>query len=159
MIPIQKCCSEPDFYYYPDTNEEGWKCVSCGNRPGEPAGYCPQLDQVEIESKVYGILLDLHEHEMFYVSNGMGGMALAKAIAERCKELGRFDQYTIISLIFQADRERHAEYWQKIGDGVRSGNDTRDRCACGKLATAYIGKQDYCSEHSRAAMTGELLAA
>lgn len=147
-----KSCEHKTFYYYPATNEDGWKCADrCGEKmPGDPPGYRPDLDRDEIWLKVGGLLNDLHGADLVYVSNGTGGDGLTSTVADRCKREGRFDQYSILLFLLEEMTPSHADYWKEISDGVVSGRDPRRRCAeegCGRLATVY-GERDSCHEHS-----------
>lgn len=137
-----KCGNE--IYWYTATNERGWRCCSCGHQPGEPPGYDPQRDRDDINGKVHSLIHDLYNAGFVHVSNGSAGDGLAAVIADQCMELEMYDQTTICRLIFEANRG-HAEYWKRISDGVRSGNDPRDRCKCGALATGWSGSHWYCS--------------
>jgi hypothetical protein len=132
-------------------NETGWSCLECAEQPGEPPGFCPELDRSHTTDKVESILMDLHESNLFNVSNGSEGERITETVAERCHELGRYDQNTIIAEIL-ALRPSHAEYWKRIGDGVVAGNDPRDRCHCGALATCSTSSKDgwvrTCRDHS-----------
>jgi len=145
-----KDCGHKEFYYYPAPNEAGWKCVDCGQKmPGDPAGYRPDLDRKEIRLKAGGLLNDLHNANLIYISNGSHGDHIEAKVADRCRREGRFDQYSILLLILEELTPSHAEYWKRVGDGVVSGNDPRSRCdeeGCGKLADSY-GARKTCMEH------------
>ena len=73
------------------------------------------------------------------MSNSTHGEGLTDDIVTAVAATGNFDQYTILAAILNAMAPHHAAYWRKIGDGVRSGNDPRRRCACGALACVYSG--------------------
>ena len=66
---------------------------------------------------------------------------MTHAATERCRETGRFDQYSIVEFIF-ASQESHGEYWKKISEGVLAGDDPRRRCPGGRLATCSTGSAD-----------------
>jgi hypothetical protein len=138
------CDHNGHIYYYPADNEQGWKCSRCGWKPGEPEGYSPQHDRALIEIKVWGILNDLFDSSLIYVSNGTAAAGLVSSIADRCREIGQYDQTTICRLIFEADAG-HEKYWKELSDSIIAGNDTRDRCACGKLATWFNSGRQWCS--------------
>lgn len=130
----EKCDGE-EFAWRLATNEDGWHCASCGGLiPGEPNGFRPDLDRKETAVKAYMVCMVLHEADLLYFSNSDHGNSCVDWVAKRCHELGMFDQYTMIRL-FVESLGTHADYWQKIGEGVMSGNDKRARCGCGKLAT------------------------
>lgn len=142
-------------------NEDGWE-FTCGHdhKPGEPAGYCPGLDWRHLKDKVQDILLHLSGQlggaPFLHVSSGTDGAILVEMVAKRCHEDGQRDQWTIIFRIFEAllsereDGRSHGKYWQRVGDGVRSGDDIRDRCSCGALATSWkiglLGAVGSCSD-------------
>jgi hypothetical protein len=143
---------EHEFYYYAAANEAGWKCCVCGERPGEPPGFSPQLDRTRLERKVFGLLDDLHNHNLVYVSNGCGGDAIVADVAERCRADGVYDQASILAFILGTDGGRHAKYWKEVSDAIIAGRDPRNRCACGALATCSSGTNEgtwlyTCSKH------------
>jgi hypothetical protein len=138
-------CAEHNYHYYPSVNEDGWRCVDCDYKPGEPAGYSPETDRREIWTKVYGILMDACDAKLIHISNGSGADALASIVAKRCETEGRYDQYSILSYALAELTPEHAEYWENISSGVLWGNDPRDRCHCGQLATMNVGGSHYCS--------------
>lgn len=141
-------CSHAEFGYFPAVNEQGWKCFNCGSLlPGEPDGYRPDLDRDRVKDKVYGLMNDLHENKFIYISNGTGGDILVEQVAAHCKRAGLYDQISIMQYILALGEEGHAKFWKEIGDGIVSGNDPRDRCHCGKLATTYSGDGMFCDEH------------
>jgi hypothetical protein len=147
---MSKCKNGCDFHYFPAVNEDGWLCVYCDNRPGEPPGFSPQLDREQIYFKVGGILHDACDADLIFVSNGTGADLLTAKVADRCVKERRFDQYSILSYILQEMAPGHAEYWRGVSEGILAGKDPRDRCHCGKLANLHIGGGgDYCSyEHA-----------
>lgn len=134
-----------EYYYYPHINEEGWKCVSCEDKPGEPAGFSPQLDREEIEIKVGGILNDMDAASLIHISNGSYGDVLQGHVADRCRKEERYDQYSIVLFIMEVEAPSHAKFWKGISDGIVTGNDPRDRCHCGQLATSWQGDNKFCS--------------
>ncbi len=99
-----KCkCGSKEFWWNLDgCNECGWKCAGCDAKPGEPPGFCPQCDREEIGGKVYTILMELHEAEFLYVSNGSMGEGMVGAVARRCRETGVYDQQSIMALLLEA---------------------------------------------------------
>lgn len=133
-----------DYYFYPSTNEDGWKCANCGDRPGEPAGFSPALDRLLIDIKVGGLLNDLCDHDFIHVSNGTGGDILTDIITKRCVAENLFDQYSILMFILESETPSHAKYWADVSESILAGRDKRDRCACGKLV-AIIGTGKWCS--------------
>lgn len=147
------CNGEHWFTYRPAINEEGWHCALCDHRPGEPPGYAPELDRDAIHRKVYALLTHLHEQRLVYVSNGTEGDGIIAAVADRCVAAGRYDQGTILLFLLEAMTPDGAAYWQRIGDGIRAGNDPRERCPCGKLSTLSVYAPDgwahYCSNECR----------
>jgi hypothetical protein len=141
-------CTHENFGYFPAINEAGWKCFGCKKKlPGEPDGYRPDLDRSHLQDNVYGLMNDLHEHDFIWVSNSEYGEHILSEVMTRCREAGLYDQITIMHYILEANAGTHAEFWKEIGDGVVSGNDPRDRCDCGKLATTYTSNGKSCSEH------------
>lgn len=124
-----------EFQYYLESNEAGWRCCLCEHKPGEPTGFSPELDRVQLERKVFAVLDGLHNADVIYISNGTGGDMLMADVAERCREVNRYDQYSIALFVLEATAPRHAEYWKQISDAIVAGKDPRDRCHCGKLAT------------------------
>jgi hypothetical protein len=142
---------EHEFYFYACTNEDGWKCCACDEKPGEPPGFSPELDRKYIARKVFGLLDDLHNHDLVHVSNGCGGDSIVAAVSERCRREGVYDQQSILAFILGEDGGSHARYWKEISDGIIAGQDPRDRCHCGALATCSrstgSGWIRTCSEH------------
>lgn len=151
---------EHEFYYYAATNEDGWKCCACDEKPGEPPGFCPELDRKLIERKVFGLLDDLHNASLVYVSNGCGGDAIVASVAERCRSEGVYDQASILAFIVGEDGGSHAKFWKAISDGIIAGKDPRGRCACGKLSSITTWKAGAtvraCSFYCLAKATGEV---
>jgi len=128
-------------FWYPAINEQGWKCCSCGHQPGEPAGYSPHRDKALIEIKVSGLLHDVADANLISISNGSHGEGMTAIVARRCVDLDRYDQTTILRLIFEADAS-HCDYWHKVGSGVRTGEDPRRRCPGGRLSTRSTGSAE-----------------
>lgn len=118
------------------TNENGWTCLKCGTKPGEPPGFCPDLDRSQIAIKVDCLLRDLVDANFVHVSNASDGAMLTDAVVYSCQKSGLFDQQYIIQKIVSAWIERHSEYWRKVSEGVLQGHDIRSRCPCGELATS-----------------------
>lgn len=144
---------EHEYHYYPQTNEDGWRCVYCDDQPGEPPGFSPRLDRAQIYEKVGGILLDASSNDLISISNGSQGDYLTAKVADRCVRDRYFDQYSILAFILDELTPGHAMYWKEISEGIIAGADPRDRCHCGKLATGHsfssAGKAAYCSwEHA-----------
>lgn len=135
-----KDCKHETYYWTLATNENGWACSNCGWKPGEPEGFSPQIDRSHISSKVECILLDMHAQNFVRVGYGSEGEWLANDVAARCKRIGLYDQYTIVREIMFSLGNSHAKYWKDVSNGIIAGNDPRNRCQCGKLAT-------FCSEH------------
>lgn len=91
-------------------NESGWKCVDCS----KGLGFRPDLDRELTEIKVHGILHDLVEAKVIYVSNATMGDIIACNVTVRCRELGMFDQYTIARLILEDDNlAGHGPFWKQ----------------------------------------------
>lgn len=124
------------YHYYLATNEDGWRCCSCNHKPGEPPGYSPQLDREMIVTKVYGIQGDMHDADLIRFSNGSEGDGAAEMVADRCRNEGRYDQYSIILFTMELVTHGHAKYWKEVSDAIIAGKDTRDRCSCGELSTS-----------------------
>lgn len=107
---IIECAHDPE--YYPSINEAGWRCVNCL----EELGHRPDLDRELIGKKVMGLLNDLHESKMVYVSNGSQGEAIMCSVAMQCVREGRFDQYFIIHQILEdpnIDYLGHSDYYRQ----------------------------------------------
>ena len=135
QVKCPKCGNTGIWNYDPTVgpNENGWACI-CGEwRPGEPEGFCPDLDVIEFEQKVGCILQFLNLEGMLYVSNSDEGDCLVECAVARLEHWNRRDCYSVIEALYQL-QAGHWEYWQKIGDGVRSGEDPRVRCPCGNLS-------------------------
>lgn len=121
-------------YWYPAANEEGWLCVDCEVKPGEPPGYSPQHDRSHLREKVWSLVHELADAKLISVSNSSHGEGLADAVTRRLHGSNRLDQYTILAAIIDAERIEHADYWSKISTAILRGEDPRHRCACGALA-------------------------
>jgi hypothetical protein len=136
-------CKSTEFRYAPAApTEEGWCCARCDLKPGEPLGFCPELDASDTSGKVTDILFRLTGEtggpSWLYISNGTEGEGVVHSVVQQCQEAGIYDQSFIVLRLFAAADygETHSAFWKKISDGVRAGNDPRVRCACGQLATA-----------------------
>lgn len=151
MPETTKPCAH-DYQYFAATNENGWRCLHCTDKPGEPPGFSPQLDRSRLEFKVFALLNELHNTDLVYVSNGTMGDSLVNAVAARCLNERRFDQYSILFFILDLMTESHALYWSKVSEAIVNGKDQRNRCHCGKLATCSRGTDHWCSEHWSAAL-------
>jgi hypothetical protein len=116
-------------------NEEGWECVDCGARPGEPPGYSPADDVAHLSVKVGSILHDLADANIISVSNATHGDGITAVVTRRVRASGNLDQYTIVKAILDELTPSHAAYWRERGDAIRKRADDRDRCACGRLST------------------------
>ncbi len=133
-----------EFHYYPAVNEDGWQCCYCKHKPGEPAGYSPQIDRELLYIKVDGLLRDLVMHGFVHVSNGSAGDSIAHHVAQQMRSAGTFDQYSIVAALVvlmnggPSDEYGHAAYWKRVGEGVISGHDIRDRCHCGALSKMTV---------------------
>ena len=153
-MKCNNCASDSMWRWRPAVNEDGWECAQCEHKPGEPPGFCPQLDHDEIRTKVDCLLLHLAgqfssrkpNECLLGVSNGTEGDFLTARVADFCQNTDRFDQYIICEQLFHENRE-HSDYWAKISQGILSGNDQRSRCECGKLATSSVNSKNYCGEH------------
>lgn len=147
-MPDAKPCNH-EYHYFPHINEAGWKCTWCQDKPGEPAGFSPQLDRERLEFKIFALLNDLTHHDLVYVSNGTGGDAIIADVETRCRKEQRYDQYSILLFLLDTMTERHALYWSKVSEAIMVGKDERARCYCGKLSTCSRGAERFCSEHWR----------
>ena len=109
---MRKTCKHNDdgnLFYYPAINEEGWRCF-CQTK----LGFRPDLDRRLIRTKVSGLLMDLHEHKLLYVSNGSMGDAITENVASECEKRTCYDQQTILALLIgDPNVGGHAEYWRK----------------------------------------------
>lgn len=145
-MPDAKPCNH-EYYWFADMNEAGWRCVHCKDKPGEPAGFSPQLDRERLEHKVFALLNDLHSADLVYVSNGTQGDSIVATVEARCRKEQRYDQYSILLFLLDTMTQSHALYWSKVSEAIVNGKDTRDRCQCGSLATGSRGALRFCSQH------------
>lgn len=123
-----------------DCNESGWRCADCDHQPGEPAGYSPQLDRSELETKVYEVQATIHEEKLGRFSSGTEGMGCTSAVVAKCRATERFDQWSIAYFVFEYLLQgTHADYWRDLGRAIVAGQDSRERCSCGALATSFLG--------------------
>ncbi len=140
----EKCKSSDDFRWVPHPNEDGWVC-SCGQAPGEPPGFCPQLDRDDTAGKINDLLMHLSGElggpAFISISNGSHGDLLVHDVSKGCESEQRFDQYFILCHLIGHETARHSDFWKRIADGVVSGADPRDRCACGQLATTWSSER------------------
>jgi hypothetical protein len=148
---MNKCKNDKhDYHYYPTINEDGWRCIYCNSRPGEPPGFSPHLDRSHIYEKVRGVLHELCVANLISVSNGTGADLLIAKVCDRCVREMRFDQCSILFYLAEEKWKDHAEYWKKVSEGILAGKDPRDRCHCGKLANVSqytsTGWIRYCSQ-------------
>lgn len=92
-------------------NESGWKCVDCS----KGLGFRPDLDRELTEIKVHGILHDLVEAKVIYVSNATMGDIIAANVVGECKRLDMYDQVTIARLILEDPNisDGHGTYWKQ----------------------------------------------
>lgn len=152
-MPMPCSDGKHEVFWYPEPNEEGWRCCACDFRPGEPPGFDPQRDRDEIGRKVGCILRDMHEAHVVYISNGSMGDGIERSVAARCEAAGVFDSYSIALYILEALTPGHAKYWREVSEGVIDGHDIRKRCWCGELSTCSSlgpgdrGWQYRCSKH------------
>lgn len=147
-------CAHRNLFWYLATNEDGWQCVDCGLKPGEPPGYSPPHDSSHLDVKVSNVLDEMHTAGLIYVSNGTEGHVIACSVAHKLRESGDWDQYSIVSAIMAELTPSHAAYWRLQSDAILEGKDGRRRCPCGALSTStrITGKDEpnryRCSEHS-----------
>ena len=141
----QRTCDHSEIFWYPATNERGWRCT-CGFKPGEPPGYDPQRDVDDLEGKVRGLLLDLVDGVGFLGNmNSDAGEGMIAGCVARRRQAGAYDQASILIDLLKA--YGGSQHWKRVGDGVRSGNDPRSRCQGGNLATCFTGNGvNTCSE-------------
>lgn len=138
MAQVETKACEHDFHWYLANNEEGWKCCSCGFRPGEPEGFSPELDRSETYRKAFAVCSEMHDAKLIYISNGTMGDGVAESVAARCKRAGIYDQQSIMAFVIEAiDTRSHAKFWKDRSKKILAGKDDRERCACGKLANRF----------------------
>ena len=140
-------CEHEYHWVSQDCNEYGWHCLHCQEPfTGEPPGYSAEFDRDKIISKVESVIWDLVDANFLYFSNSSQLNFVIDQVASWCRRKEKFDQYSIIRRVFK--ELDHSEYWRDIGRGVRGGNDPRERCTCGNLATIYTsnadGSKNYC---------------
>jgi len=146
-------CPHGGLYWYADpAQERGWKCVDCDWQPGDPPGFSPEHDRSHLPTKVKCILNDLHEASIIYVSNGECGYRLADLVTLQCRARNHYDSVSIARAILEYEgSDDHAKFWRDVSDGILAGKDPRNRCRCGKLATAWTsgpgGGTYACSDH------------
>lgn len=154
---MKKRCQHESYYWYPSPNEAGWQCSNCGHKPGEPAGYSPQLDRAEIYLKAYFVISDAADANLLTgISNSSAADALTSDVVAKCEQAGRYDQQSILLYALELTANEHAEYWKQVGDSILAGRDIRDRCACGKLANEYHGGGMYCHDCGTAKWLAEV---
>ncbi|HYF47651.1 MAG TPA: hypothetical protein VD926_15655 [Acidimicrobiales bacterium] len=101
-------CAHAEARWELATDEDGWAC-DCGK-----LGFRPDLDAELIEEKVGAVLFWLAHHDVVSVSNGTTGDYIVANVAQAARKAGRYDQYTIVSLILSdPNLAGHAEYWAK----------------------------------------------
>lgn len=143
-----KCGSTEFRWVLASCNEDGWLCLECEAKPGEPPGFCPQLDRQDTAGKVFDILNQLHDLNFTYVSNGSMGDGMVGRVVYTCRKSGVYDQESIVVRLLRAGAGHHAAFWKKISLGVIRGQDERNRCACGKLATRSHYPGDGTTKHT-----------
>lgn len=89
----------PDLYYYPSINNAGWKCVNCQTELGER----PDLDQKLTIFKIRGLMQDLCDAKIIYISNGSEGDFFMRHVERKCQN--EFTQDRIILEIIKEYRE------------------------------------------------------
>jgi hypothetical protein len=90
-------------------NEDAWRCDDCP----EVLGFRPDLDRRATFTKVRGILLDFHESNLIYISNGTMGDIIAENVVSRCCDTNRYDQWSILAFILEdPNMASHAPFWQ-----------------------------------------------
>lgn len=147
MITCAKCNGKEFRWRSSPCNEDGWECCSCNNKPGEPSGFCPQLDRELVAVKIHDLLLALSGHlggtEFIYVSNGSMGEVVVASVAAACRATSFYDQGYILTRILVALGEANgSDYWQRISKGILAGKDPRERCPCGRLANLFSNQHE-----------------
>lgn len=137
-VKYKQCAHE--YRWDPAVNEEGWVCIYCDHKPGEPPGFDPARDRDDIERKCDDILHHLHMQGWFGSMSSATGEGMVCHAVDRCRETGCYDQHSIVAFLVGGHEGSHAAYWRRIAEGVLSGNDKRERCPCGALATSYSSK-------------------
>lgn len=135
-MPDPATCPHGSLYWYAEpANERGWRCADCGFQPGEEPGYSPQHDRDLLRTKVWCIVMDLHDKEIIYVSNSDCGEALTNQVTRLCRDRQVCDSVSIARIALEIEaNDRHASFWRERHVGILAGKDPRSRCACGKLA-------------------------
>lgn len=100
--------NEQELFYYASINEDGWK------EGQKELGYKPEFDKKYITIKVRGILTDMFDAKLIYVSNGSQGDCITADVVCECKKRKRYDQYSIIEFIIRdSNVNGHWKYWKK----------------------------------------------
>lgn len=90
-------------------NEEGWQCLDCS----DVFGFRPDLDRENTYEKVRCILMDFHESNLIYISNGTEGDIIAANVAQRCAAANVYDQWSILRYILEdPNLLSHRQFWQ-----------------------------------------------
>ncbi len=95
-------CKHESTYYYPSVNDDGWRCVDCDTEFGKNEG----IDKKLIYTKVRGLLHDLHEAKLIYVSNGTDGDCITSIVCDSFQKDNDFSQGYIIYQIAKFLHER-----------------------------------------------------
>lgn len=103
------CDHEKGACWFPATNEDGWRCMDCG----EALGFRPDLDEKLIDVKVSNLLMDLDEADLVHVSNGTMGQIISEGVARECRQEGLLDQGSILRKLIADPNFDSAEFWQK----------------------------------------------
>lgn len=112
---MDKCeCKDPDAFYYPATNEDGWKCLNCM----KALGFRPDLDREFIYEKVEGIMQDMQMSNLAYFSNSTEGHMIASQVASECSRQNLYDQATIILEIMRVVQPDKSLFWQSKASGA-----------------------------------------
>jgi hypothetical protein len=146
-------CEHEYHWYASPCDEAGWRCAFCEHKPGEPAGYSPQLDRELIGRKVYGVLTTMADADIVYVSNGSEADHMVAMVARLCVDTATYDSETIARMLIEIRaNDAHAKFWRDRGESILAGKDNRNRCHCGALATwtrvGGPGKSEHgCGKH------------
>ena len=98
--PLDEC------YYEPSRTDAGWMCGECEAK----LGLCADLDRQLIDVKVSCLLHELHDGNFIFVPDATEGEMIIDNVALQCKDLDRYDQYTILRLILdEPNLKRTAE--------------------------------------------------